>query len=103
MLLLYPGELYRLLEASSLNCYFNIKTTASVAIMVSVLASSAIDHRFKPWLGQTKDYKIGICFFFAKHAALRRKIKDWLARNQNNVSEWSDMSSDMSICGLLFQ
>ena len=67
--------------------------------MVSVLASSAIDHRFKPWLGQTKDYKIGICFFFAKHAALRRKIKDWLARNQNNVSEWSDMS----ICGLLFQ
>jgi hypothetical protein len=37
--------------------------------------------------------------FFAKHAALRRKSKDWLARNQNNVSEWSDMSTR----GLLFQ
>jgi len=49
--------------------------------------------------GQTKDYKIGICCFSAKHAALRRKSKDWLARNQNNVFEWSDMS----IRGLLFQ
>jgi hypothetical protein len=29
---------------------------------------------------QTKDYKIGICCFSAKHAALRRKNKDGLAR-----------------------
>ena len=43
-------------------------------------------------LGQTKDYKIGICCFSAEHAALRSKSKDWLSRNQNNVSEWSDMS-----------
>jgi hypothetical protein len=57
--------------------------------MVSVLASSAIDLVFEPRLGQTKDYKIGICCFSAKHAALRRKSKDWLTRN---VSEWSDMS-----------
>jgi hypothetical protein len=41
---------------------------------------------------QTKDYEIGICCFSAKHAALRRKCKDWLARNQDKVSEWSDMS-----------
>jgi hypothetical protein len=27
--------------------------------MVSVLASSAIDHMFEPRSGQTKDYKIG--------------------------------------------
>jgi hypothetical protein len=27
-------------------------------------------------LGQTKDYKIGICCFSAKHAALRRKNKE---------------------------
>ena len=40
---------------------------------------------FKPWSGQTKDYKIGICCFSAKHAALRRKSKDWLAQNQDNV------------------
>jgi hypothetical protein len=28
-----------------------------------------------------------------RFAALRRKNKDWLARNQNNVSEWSDIST----------
>jgi hypothetical protein len=42
--------------------------------------------------GQTKDYKIGICCFSDKHAALRRKNEDWLAHNQDNVSEWGDMS-----------
>ena len=68
-------------------------------VMVSVLASSVVDRGFEPRLGQTKDYQIGICCFSAKHAALRRKSKDWLAQNQNNVSEWSDMS----IRGLLFQ
>jgi hypothetical protein len=57
--------------------------------MVSVLASSAVDRGF---------YKIGICCFSAKHAALRRKSKYWLARNQDNVSEWCDIS----IRGLLF-
>ena len=67
--------------------------------MVSVLASNAVDRGFEPRSSQTKDYKIGICCFSAKHAALRRKSKDWLARNQNNVSEWSDMY----VCGLLFQ
>ena len=60
--------------------------------MVSVLASNAVDRGFEQRSGQTKDYEIGICCFFAKHAALKRKSKDWLARNQNNVSEWSDMS-----------
>jgi hypothetical protein len=43
-------------------------------------------------LGQTKDYKIGICCFSAKHTALRRMSKDWMALNQDNVSEWGDMS-----------
>jgi hypothetical protein len=40
-----------------------------------------------PQEGQTKDYEIGICCFSAKHAALRKKSKDWLTRNQDNVSE----------------
>ena len=66
--------------------------------MVSVLALNAVDCGFKPRSGQTKDNKIDICCFSAKYAVLRRKSKDWLARNQNNVSEWSDMST----CGLLF-
>ena len=61
-------------------------------VMVSLLASSAIDHGFEPRSCQTKDYKIGICCFPAKHTALRRKNKDWLALNQDNVSEWGDMS-----------
>jgi hypothetical protein len=67
--------------------------------MVSVLVSSALDRGFQPRSGQTKDYKISMCFFSAKHAALRKKSKDWLVRNRDNVSEWSDMS----IRGLLFQ
>jgi hypothetical protein len=45
--------------------------------MVSVLASSAVDRGFEPRSGQTKDYKIGICCFSYKHAAFRRKSKDW--------------------------
>ena len=67
--------------------------------MFSVLASSVEDRGLEPRAGKTKDYKIGICCFSAKHAALRRKSKDWLARNQNNVSEWSNMPTR----GLLFQ
>ena len=55
-------------------------------VMVSVLASSVIDRGFEPRSGQTKNYKICICCF-------------WLARNQDDVSEWSDMSTH----GLLFQ
>ena len=62
--------------------------------MVSVLASSAVDHVFEPRSGQ-----IGICCFSAKHASLRRKSKDWLARNKDNVFEWGDMF----IHRLLFQ
>ena len=67
--------------------------------MASVLASSVVDHGFEPRSGQTKDYEIGICCFSTKHAALRRKSKDWLDWKQDNVSKWDDMS----IRGLLFQ
>ena len=65
--------------------------------MVSVLASSVVDREFELRSGQTKDYKM--CCFSAKHASLSRKSKDWLSRNQDNVSGWGDMS----IRGLLFQ
>jgi hypothetical protein len=54
--------------------------------MVSMLASSAVDRWFKSRLGQTKDYEIGICCFPTKHASIRRKSKDWLARNRDNMS-----------------
>jgi hypothetical protein len=48
---------------------------------------SVVDRGFKLLPGETKDYKIGICCFCAKHTALKRKSKDWLDWNQNNVSE----------------
>jgi hypothetical protein len=67
--------------------------------MVSVLASGAVDRGFESRSGQTNDYQIGDCCFSAKHAALRRKSKDWLTQNQYNVSEWGNLS----IRGLLFQ
>ena len=64
-----------------------VKLNRIGVVMIGVLISSAIDRGFEPRSGQTKDYKIDICCCFpAKHAALRRKSKDWLARNQNNVS-----------------
>ena len=68
-------------------------------VIVSVLASSVVDRGLELRYGQTKDYKIGICCISATHAALRRNSKDWLARNQNNVSA----VSDISIRRLLFQ
>ena len=37
-------------------------------VMVSV-----VDHTFKHLLCQTRDYKIGICCFYANYAALRSK------------------------------
>ena len=55
--------------------------------MASVLASSAVNRGFEPRSAQAKNYEIGICYFSAKHAALRRKSKDWLAQIQDNVTE----------------
>ena len=66
--------------------------------MVSVLVSSAVDRGLEVRSGQIKDYTIGICCFCAKYTALNRKSKDWLTRNQNSMSEWSDMFTH----GLLF-
>ena len=43
--------------------------------MVSMLSLSAVDHGFEPLSGKTKDYKIGIYCFYAKHAALSRKSR----------------------------
>jgi len=53
-------------------------------VIGNMLTSSVVDRGFETRSGQTKDYKIG------KHAALRRKSKDWLIRF--NVSKWSNMS-----------
>ena len=68
-------------------------------VMIIVLASSGVVRWFEPRSDQTKDYKMCMCCFSAKHEALRRKSKYWLARNQDNVVEWGDIS----IRALLFQ
>jgi hypothetical protein len=62
-------------------------------VIVGVLASSGRLCGFEPRSGQTKEYEFGICCFSAKHTALRRKCKDWLARNQDHVSKWKDIST----------
>jgi hypothetical protein len=43
--------------------------------MVSMLISDVVDRGFKPWSGETKDYKKKCCCAFAKHAALSKKSK----------------------------
>ena len=52
--------------------------------MVSVFASCSVDRHIK-------DYKIGIF-------KLSSKSKDWLVRNQDNVSRWSAMSTVQAWC-----
>jgi hypothetical protein len=50
-------------------------------VMIRVLTASAVDRRFEPWSLQTKDCKIDICCFSAKHTTLRGKNKSktgWL-------------------------
>ena len=63
----------------SFDCFVNhnIKMMNHIGgVMVSVLSLCAVDCGFEPRVGQTKDCKISICCFFAKHAALRRKSKE---------------------------
>jgi hypothetical protein len=64
-------------------------------VMVSVL----VDRGFEPRLGHISDYVIDLCCFSTKYTALKRKSKDWLARNQDIVNKCGDMST----LGLLFQ
>ena len=88
------------IEAYKKNNYFMQASTNCIGgVMVSVLASSAVDRRFEPRSGQTKDYKIGIYCFSAKQTALRRTSKYWLTRIRDKESDLGDMS----IHGLLFQ
>ena len=56
-------------------------------VMVSMLTSSVVDCGFKPLSSQIKDCKIGMCCFSTKYSALRSKNKNWLAQNQDHVSD----------------
>jgi hypothetical protein len=70
----------------------NGKEVGEVPPRVIVLTLRVIDCGFKPQLGQTNDYEIGICCL----SALRVNLLTW---NRDNVSEWSDIS----LHRLLFQ
>ena len=52
-------------------------------VRLGALVSSTVDRGFELRSGKTTDYKIGTCCFSAKHAPIRRKSKDCLARNQD--------------------
>ena len=78
----------------SVSCTFTVYNENRInGLMVSVLVLCVVDRGFEPRSSQTKDYKFGIFCFSANHTALRKTSKDWLARNQNYVFEWSDMST----------
>jgi len=49
-----------------------IVTTFNCFGCVMVSVPSVVDRVFEPRSGKTKDYKIGICRFSAKHTALLR-------------------------------
>ena len=58
-----------------------------------MLVSSAVNRGFEPRAGETKDYKIAfVASLLSTQHYLRRKSKDWLAPNQDNVSKWNGMS-----------
>ena len=59
-----------------------------------IFTFNEVDRGFETCSGQTKDNKIHICCFSAKTAVLNSKSKDWLAMNQDNVFEWSDIPVD---------
>ena len=92
-----------LLLSDSSSIYSKVCLQSNVShiggVIISMLASSAVDCGLKNLIGSNQVYIIGICCFSTKHTALRRKSKDGLDRNQDNVSEWSDMSTS----GLFFQ
>jgi hypothetical protein len=78
------------------DCHHWIHFNRICGVLVSVLASGAVDRGFGLRSSRTKDYAIGICCFSAKHTAFRSKNKDWLVRNQDNVSEW--LFGDCCVC-----
>ena len=53
----------------------------------------AVDRTFQPRSGQIKYYEIDICCFPVKLSAYSSKRIDWLTKHEDNVVEWSDMST----------
>ena len=67
--------------------------------MVSVFVSRVVDRVFQSSVVESKTKKMICVASTLKHAALRRKSKDWTVRNQDKMCD----SDDMSIRERLFQ
>jgi hypothetical protein len=67
-------------------------THSCIGVMVSMITSNVLDHRFYPQSDQTKEYENGICSLSFKYTALRNNDKNLLTQSWDNVSEWTDMS-----------
>ena len=57
--------------------------------MVSVLASSAVDHGIESRSRQTKNYKIGICCFSAKHNLFNSNFSVLISSCNIDVEKYS--------------
>jgi len=68
-------------------------------VLVSVLTCSEVHRGFELCRVKPMNIQLVCVAFSALHAAFKRKNKDCLVRNQDNVSDWSDVSTS----GLLFQ
>jgi hypothetical protein len=73
--------------------YIKTSSNRTGSVIISVLSTSGVDRRFKQGASQANDAKFVIYCFFANHAAIGSKIKDWFTRNQDNVSMWSYIST----------
>ena len=84
---------YKLVFSDSLVLvYHQGRRNRKGGVMVSMIGQSVVECGFESRSDQTKNYKIGICSFSAKHASLKSYLsKIWLTGNRNNVSKWSDM------------
>ena len=81
------------------SCIYYICLNRIRGVMASVLATSVVDRGIEPRSGQIKNYKIGICCFSAKHAALRKKEKklvvsesEQCVRVERHVHPWTVFS-----------
>ena len=73
---LYSTLKFLLPEVIWLKHNFNLLFKKRIGgVMICMLASHVVDRGFEHQMGQTKDYKIGICCFSAEYIALK---KDWL-------------------------
>ena len=71
-------------------------------VMVNMPTLSAEDFGLEPRLHKSRDYLIcGRGSVSDNDAALKRSSNDWMSRNQDNVSECSDMFSVDCCCSEL--